>query len=357
MNRDGDCYSPLKIFHHRGRLDALRLGERPDLLHVQLVLTNRCNQDCNFCAYRSHGYSSSEEFRAQDQMSTKDALQVVESCRALGVGAVEITGGGEPTLHPGLPDVCTALRDYGIDYSIVTNGSRASDEVFQALSGAKWVRFSLDAGRASTYAAIRRTQSSAMERARENIRTLWRMREDRSDPVIGVGFTVTEDNWHEVLMAAVNAKGDGADNFRVSAVFQNGGADYFRDFYEEARLLCRETEQLGDKTFRVFNMFGERIDDLLQRSPSETFCPIQHLVTYVGADLNVYRCCVYAYNERGLLGSLLNGRSLQDLWLSDEVGQKLWDLDARECSHCMFNRKNTTIRYALCESPTHVSFL
>jgi len=350
-----DYYSPLKVFHHRNCVDALARGERPKLVHVQIMPTNRCNQNCSFCAYRSHGYSSSEDFRAVDEIPLDKLTEIVSDCKRLGVRAIEITGGGEPTVHKDFPTLCRHIDGEGLDYAVVTNGAALSPETVDALTGARWVRFSLDAGRAETYAAIRRSKPETFDRVRGTIYQL-ASRTKNKDPVIGVGFVVTRDNWTEVLQAAENAREDGVDNFRISAVFQNEGVAYFEPFYNRARELCAEAKKLQNGSFTVFNLFGDRVDDLAQRSPDQSFCGIQHLATLVCADQNVYRCCVLAYNQRGFLGSL-KGQTFYDLWLSQNIGDLLRDFDARRCPRCMFNNKNRTIAYAINPNPPHANFL
>ncbi len=347
-----DCYSPLKIFHHREQIDALRHGERPDLIHVQLILTNKCNEHCNFCAYRCKGYSSSEEFDGHDSIPLDKALEIVKDCSRLGVKAVELTGGGEPTIYPGFDKVCQSLAGYGIQFGVVSNGSFWPDKVLNALWNAAWVRVSIDCAKPSTYASLRGSTGETYLKVRENLRKL----KQKSSAILGVGFVVTKDNWSEILEAAIKAKEDGADNFRISAVFQNEGTSYFHGFYDEARDLCRRAKELEDDKFTVFNLFGDRIEDLRQSHPSNPFCPIQHLVTYIGADLNVYRCCVLAYNERGALASLKN-QSFYEAWQSQFVGWALNSFNATSCPRCMFNKKNDTIRYAINPNPDHVNFL
>jgi hypothetical protein len=175
-------------------------------------------------------------------------------------------------------------------------------------------------------------------------------------PVLGVGFVVTKDNWPEIYEAALNALEDGAANFRISATFQTEGADYFSLFYGKARDLCLAAKSLETNDFTIFNLFGDRIDDLKQQSPSNPFCPLQQLVTYIGADLWVYRCCVLAYNEAGRLGSLEN-KTFQEFWESPEVAYKLAEFNAMDCPLCMHNKKNEVIRYAASNEPQHVNFL
>lgn len=348
-------YSPLKIFHHQDRIQMMRNGEHPVLLHVQLIPTNLCNHDCSFCAYRMHGYSSSETFEEKDQIPFCKVQEIIEDCSRLDVKAIEITGGGEPTIYSRFVEMCDLIRQKGIDYAVVTNGSNLNDRKLDALSRAKWVRFSIDAGNEKTYSSVREISQTQFFRTRYNLRSLVDIRnKEGSDLIIGVGFVVTKENWKEVLQATQNAKEDGADNIRISAVFQPDNAKYFESFYKEVRDLCYEAQKLQTSNFIVFNMFGERISDLEQQFPDYSFCGYQHFVTYIGGDQKVYRCCNTAFNPRGFLGSL-EEQSFYDLWMN--VYDKLKDFDARRCPRCMFNTKNRRIAYALESEPAHVNFL
>src|SRR5574343_183849 len=93
-------YSPLKIIHHRKWLETVREGKQPAPIFVQIIPTNRCNQHCNHCAYRLPGYSSNQLFNPRSEMSIEKILETIRDCKEMGVKAIELTGGGEPTLHP-----------------------------------------------------------------------------------------------------------------------------------------------------------------------------------------------------------------------------------------------------------------
>jgi len=347
-------YSPLKIVHHQDMLARMRDGIPSPPLFVQLIPTNRCPARCSFCAYRTTGYSSSQSFDETDEIAWPKLKEMVGDFSSIGVKACELTGGGEPTVHPCFSDLCNALVDAGIDVGIVTNGMGCSKHL-DAIRRAKWIRFSIDAGCAATYATTRHVPYDTYERVRDVIREL-RSSRDGQDPVIGVGFVVHNGNWSEIMNAAVNAKSDGADNFRISAVFQDRGVDYFRMFYADAKELCRDARQLQDNTFRVFDLFGDRIDDLAVGRPTFPECHFQKLCTYIAADLNVYRCCVVANNPVGLLGSIEN-RPFSSMWCSDSVQEKLTSFSPSACPHCMTTAKNATIDYCLKNNPPHVNFI
>ena len=361
-------YSSLKVIHHPDRLAVLRGGGQPAPTQVQLVISDLCNQSCSFCAYRWDGYTSNELFKVIREDGTADnnpkrfipyekCIEILDDCRDMGVKAIQVTGGGEPTAHPRHADVFRAVLDRGLDLALVTNGVLLKSETVARLTRAKWVRVSIDAGTAGTYAATRRVPESQFARAWANVRRLAELRdEEGSGLVVGVGFVVTRDNWREVVDATRLARDAGADNVRISAVFQPDDEKYFDGFYSKASNLCRDAESLAEGRFRVFNNFGDRIGDLRQHAPDYSFCGYQHFSTYVGGDLNVYRCCVQAYNPRGLVGSI-KGQRFRELWESQAKRDGYAAFDARGCERCMFNGKNRTINYALAKEPAHVNFV
>lgn len=365
----GSPYSPLKVFHHRAKLDQLRSGEQITPCQVQLILSDLCNQNCGFCAYRWDGYSSNQLFTAGAKLSSyghnnpvrylpyTKVLEILDDCCELGIPAIQLTGGGEPTVHPNFLDILQAIQERELELALVTNGVNLRPESIAYLAQAKWVRISIDAGSQETYCRIRNVKAHHWERVWANLELLRRNKQlSCSDVVIGIGFVITKDNWKEITACAELAKSVGADNIRISAVFQDEGDGYFDWFYREAKELCREAKDMQDGRFHVFDLFGERIEDLHQHSPDYQFCGTQQFVTYIGGDMNVYRCCVLAYNEHGLLGSIKDQR-FADLWRSEEKRKKIAGFNAQSCPKCMFNSKNRTILYAIEPKPRHVNFV
>jgi MoaA/NifB/PqqE/SkfB family radical SAM enzyme len=343
-------YSPLKIFHHREWIKTMQAGGTPVPIFVQLIPTNRCNQSCIHCAYRTEGYSSNQLFNVQDELSWEKLREVVLDCKEMGVKAIELTGGGEPLLHPYFLRLCTLILDEGIDLGLVTNGAIFTEAHASVLHKASWVRFSIDAGQESTYRIIRSANGHAYHNARNAIKML---KSFSSNPIVGVSFVVTKENWCELEEAANKAYQDGADNFRISAVFQNEGADYFKIFEQAIHAICRKlVDKYRGTPFHIFDLFSNRIDDLRQGRPDYKFCGFQQTQTYIGADYNVYRCCNLAYNKQGLLGSIRE-QKFSALWKTLDFTI----FNAHTCSRCMFNEKNQTIAYALETDPLHVNFV
>jgi hypothetical protein len=74
------------------------------------------------------------------------------------------------------------------------------------------------------------------------------------------------------------------------------------------------------------------------------------MTTYIGADLNVYRCCNTAYTTAGVLGNLAD-RSFRNL-----IETVDYTFDARSCRYCQFGGQNAAIA-ALVREPEHANFV
>jgi radical SAM protein with 4Fe4S-binding SPASM domain len=179
----------------------------------------------------------------------------------------------------------------------------------------------------------------------------------RTDCVLGVGFVVSPYNWREVGEAARLARELGADNLRISAMFSSEDERAFAGCHAEAAAACKAAEGESRAGFTVINRFGDRLDDLKAKRPDDRLCGYQFMTTYIGANMQVYRCCQYAYNDLGHVGSL-EGRRFRDLWMSRERFERQWSFDGRQCERCQFRRINGLLAYALDPQPqVHEEFV
>jgi len=350
-------------------VDVLRSGEQPKPIHVQVVISDRCNHSCHFCAYRSAGYTSNQLFGVIDpETGTVDnnpnrmipfekVVEILDDCKAMGVGAVQFTGGGEPTVHPKHPAIFQHALDLGLDVALVTNGVGLVEKHDDLILKMSWVRVSLDAATADTYTAIRRVHPSHFHRVTENVARLAATKKRTgSRTTIGVGFVVTPDNFSEVYDAVRLAHDLGVDNIRISAEFSIGGRGRHLTYYDEVRgAIVKAIRDFDDPEFKVFDLFEDRMGDLSEGRPQYERCGYMHFTTYIGGDQNVYTCCVNSYNERGLVGSL-DGISFKDLWRSPHKEEMYRNFRASDCERCQFNAKNRFIA-ELIEEPTHVNFV
>jgi len=334
---------------------------------VQLILSDRCDQDCSFCAYRMSGYTSNELFVGDSEtdkyghnnplryIPTERALSLLDEIKEVGALSVQLTGGGEPVQHPEHERIFQHALSLGLRCALVSNGVQWSNKLTtEILPEFDWVRVSIDSGNKSSYARIRRT-------APKNWDTVWNNIHLLSDSIgagntqLGVGFVVTPDSWKEIRDFTRLAKASGAHNVRFTAVFSTEDEKPFELIYakimKEINLsrISFETE-----SFKVFDNFGSRVGDLKQHSPDYSFCSYQHYTAYIGGDMKSYRCCLLAYNKRGLVeGGDLSKRSFKEFWESPERLKDMNALDATGCERCQFNKKNRGVLELMGDGPQH----
>ena len=325
---------------------------------VQVIVSDLCNQDCNFCAYRMSGYTSNELFVGDSPlaasghsnpvrfMDTERALRLMDEIRALGSLSVQFTGGGEPTVHPHHEMIFSKALANGLRCALVSNGIKWRPRLFELLPRFDWVRVSIDAGTAETYAKIRRVPAAQFARAIGNIETLAKSI-GKYPTALGVGYVVTPDNWQELRLGAKVAKEAGAHSLRLSAMFSPDDERPFIDIYDRVVNDIRHARDLyEDDTFVIYDNFGSRFHDLRQHSPDYRTCAYQYYTTYIGGDFKVYRCCVLAYNRRGLIkGGDISTRPFDEYWRSQDRVDDFGDFDARGCPRCQFNAKNRELLY------------
>ncbi len=118
------------------RPDGTRLLEAP--VELALVLTRRCNFSCLYCI---HGTGP----QPREDLHTDAVLRVIEEAADMGVVTVNLIG-GEPTLHPDLPEIISAVVRSRMECFVSTNGSLLDEGMTEALagSGLHTVQVSLD---------------------------------------------------------------------------------------------------------------------------------------------------------------------------------------------------------------------
>jgi MoaA/NifB/PqqE/SkfB family radical SAM enzyme len=313
---------------------------------VQLILSDLCNHNCSFCAYRLDGYSSNANF-ADDQgnknpvrmIPTEKALEIVRDCAALGVQGLQFTGGGEPTVHPDHLLVMREALDLGLACAMVSNGNLLRPGWESVYPRMHWVRISVDAGSVGDYTSIREVKPAAWTKMWANMEAL----ATAGTPNLGASFIVTKENLNGIYTAARLAQDAGATYFRVGAFFSPALANYY-----SAENLREAEDQIQRATVDcrggfVFDQFTKRLDYMARR-PSDPFCGYQYLNVYIGGDQKVYRCCEMSYNDNGFLGDLKD-QSFMKWFRSHETDAAYHCFDATKCPTCPFHTKNELLEF------------
>ncbi len=361
------AFSPLKAAWHIDRIEALRYTGDCAPVELQFILSDLCNHDCFFCAYRSEVGLSSAGFVEYDEsglrnhnpnrmISKEKALSILDDAVAIGIKSVIFTGGGEPTVHPQHLAVMRYALDLGLDCSLNTNGALLRPGWDDILPYFKYIRFSIDAGCAEDYARIRRVPLVVYEKVLANLlRVCDRVKELKTDCVVGTGYVITPDNYQYLLEGIVRIRGTGASYVRLASMQTTEGAEvvYVGVSRGDLDLALRQAQDLTTAKFSIVDVF-----DVTQGEVAAApMCGMQFFVVYLGANLKLYRCCYTAYTDLGEIGDLTNQSLLE--WYTGPEKWKSRLFDARSCATCPLEHKNRTIRYMIetDPAPLHVNFI
>ena len=345
---------------------------------VQVILSDLCQMDCvdekgnPWCAYRMPGYSSNSLFTKDAEVSnfghnnpkrfmpTDRAMRLVDEIKAAGCRSIQWTGGGEPLLAPAHYEIMKHSQDIGLKNALVTNGLAFKDATMQLVSEFMWVRVSIDAGTADTYSKTRTTSHANFKRVFSHIRRIADLiAEKKSGCTLGVGFVVMPHNWREIIQCVVEAKIAGAHNIRLSAMFSPEDEKPYLDIYDDIAAEIAAAKDLETETFKIHDLFGDRISDLRLHNPDYDVCAKMHYCTYIGADMQAYVCCVYSYNDYGkVAGDLgnLKDKRFDEFWASDERKDFMARFDPRQCKKCQFNPQNRAMNALIGPPPAHMEF-
>jgi len=186
------------------RPSALMPARTPTGPVVIWNLIRRCNLACKHC------YSISADYDFPGELSTTEILQVMEDLRSYGV-PVLILSGGEPLLHPDILVISETAKAMGFYVGLSTNGTLINEQNIKALAKIKYnyVGISID-GIKETHDHFRRKQGAFDA----SMRAIHLCREHGIK--VGLRFTITKDNAHELPRVLDLMESEGIDKFYLS---------------------------------------------------------------------------------------------------------------------------------------------
>ena len=157
-----------KLSYHMDRVKAWEAGERIAPVSVDMSLTRACGAMCSFC------YAMMQESQSRSSVKELHALNLLDDFAEIGIRSVSLVSDGESTLARAYVPFIQHAASLGIDVGNATNAWEWDPEkVDQVLPYLTWVRFTVAAGRAESYASIMYKgpeHTKVFERAIRNIK-------------------------------------------------------------------------------------------------------------------------------------------------------------------------------------------
>jgi len=167
-------------------------------------LVRRCNLTCKHC------YSISADKDFPGELSTEEVFTVMDDLKRFHV-PVLILSGGEPLLRPAIFDIALRAKAMGFYVGLSSNGTLIDESNIDKIAavGFDYVGVSID-GIKQTHDTFRRMQG-AYDLSMHGIRLC----HERGIKV-GIRFTMTQDNAHELPQLLALMEDEGLDKFYLS---------------------------------------------------------------------------------------------------------------------------------------------
>lgn len=346
-----------KLMFHVDRVKAWLDGELVAPIYMELSPIGSCNHRCIFCGLDFMGYQR----RSLDATLLEERFSEMAS---MGLRSIMHAGEGEPLLHRDIARIITHAKRVGIDNALTTNAVLLKPELCeQVLAHLTWIKVSINAGTANTYAAIHQTKPSDFEKVLSNMAHAVRIKQQHKlHCTLGMQLILLPENQAEVPLLAQQAQDLGLDYLVVKPYSQHPQSETkrYQDIrYEQTKALEKELNRLSTDSFQViFRAQTMHNWDLAQRSYQR--CLALPFWSYIDSAGDVWGCSVYLGDRRFYYGNIQR-QSFRDIWHGEQRLKSLrFVSDELDPCTCRVNCRMDAINRYLWElkNPSeHINFI
>lgn len=333
-----DYLNSNKILFHYGRmLKEIAEGKTAfNPIAVEIHPTAVCNHRCVHCSYK-------ERNESRISLSKEIMDQLIESIIKMKISAVYFSGGGEPTLYPGLADYINKLYDNQIESSIITNGS-CFDQMglIPIANKLNYIAISVPSVDAAVFRTITGTDNLADVLALPmKIRNAYA----EKSPVIGSRIVLTNRNYRQVREFLYVIKETGFDYalFKVVRDYEDNGQGLNEDETEYLQNVIDGLNNIDENFTNIKKIFNYQIMPDFKNN-----CWINQygMIANVSTDGKVYPNIVEINDKDFCIGNLYEEK-LEDMWNGDQHNavkknsNKKWQNG--ECRNCRASAYNAII--------------
>lgn len=280
-------------------------------IYVEISPYGGCNHRCTFCALDYMGY----ENIALEFNTLKDAISDMAKH---GVKSVMFAGEGEPLLFKNLDLIVEHCSRVGIDSALTTNFVALNRKnIERCVENCSWIKVSLNAGSAKTYAQIHQTKEIDFARVVENLKyALEYKRVNNLKCTIGVQMLLLPENRDEAKILAKICKELGVTYLVIKPYSQHNFSQttkYADIDYSKMLDVKDELEAFNDENFSVvfrINTMKKYID---KTHSYKTCHSVPFFWAYIASDGKVFGCSAYLGDKKFDYGNIYK-ESFSQIW-------------------------------------------
>lgn len=308
--KNGGCQlSPFEEEIIRWILPEARRAVRGEIAYpavARICLTNSCLHNCSGCLFADN---RTKEKYFLDSNNFGTLLQGIHSLK---VKLVDLTGGGEPTLHPRFKAFARMCSKEGFKLACLTNGTWTDPDLINLLSdGFSFIRINMDASNQEVYNRIHHPPAQGeFQRMLDNQEKLVMEKEKRkSDLIVGAKVWISQANMNFLEETTNLAKDMGLDYIQFQ-IRKDSSESLTSEQVRSVNQLLRELKH----KFHSFLVYSE-----FEEGEAPYRCLVSNLQLTVDPKGNVYSCLFHPDRPDSVcLGNILN-QPVDKLWFDSET--------------------------------------
>ena len=344
-----------KMMYHVKRVTEWLENKDAFPIYMEVSPCGTCNHRCFFCSVDFMGYQKTF-------IDTDILKERITELGELGLKSIMFAGEGEPFLHKDLPEIIVHTKNVGIDVSITTNGVLLYPDVSdQILNSVEWIKVSLNAGNAETYAKIHGTRANDFNKVLSNVEYTVKKRSDlNSRCALGIQILLFEENSREVEELTKTAKDLGVDYIVIKPYTHHSKNGHLVKInYKQYEDLSKKLETYNSKGFSViFRANAMKKWDNKNRNFKKCVC--LPFWSYIDASGTVWGCSAHLLENQFSYGSILN-QTFKEIWEGEKRKNSLqWVEESLDIQSCKLNCRMGQVNQYLLElmdPPDHVNFI
>ena len=346
-----------KLNRHLEEVVKWQRGERFAPIHMEVSLTNVCNQKCVFCYIDwQHG---------RNQMSEAMAVQLIRDAKRIGVKSALIAGEGEPTANKAYIRAIEVAGEVDFDVALNTNAVLLNpNDAARVLPHLSWMRVSFQAPTRDLYSKIHQCDPGHFDRVLNNLEACVKLKRDHGYRVtMGLQQVLVKENAHTVAEVAKLAKDIGFDYYVIKPChpheLNQSGYVTVGDLVEQNRETLEKAQALSDDKFKAVVRWNFLHEAEVPRSYKK--CLALPFIIQIGSGGQVYTCYPMSDRKEHLYGNL-SEKSLEEIVFSPDFGKICQSVaetvDVSKCMPtCRQHNANKYLWWLTQETPSHLNFI